>query len=274
MEVNIYLDVFFLLNFIMNVCLVYSCGTLLRCGRKYRFLILSALFGSGVACILLFLQMTANARWFTTVWIRFFTAGIMARIAYGKNAGKKIFVETICLYFLAFALEGTIRFMHSMWGMLLMIVMSHVIGKEQKRRQNQMEVTLFFKGKGVSLKGFYDTGNRLAEPITGKMAHIASYDSVKEILPEPYRQVTESYFRTGLLENTKVTKLQMYEFTFLSYHSIGKETGELLGIRMDSAVFCNHAGKKTEEKAVIALTNQKKLMRDHCQIIINGRLEL
>lgn len=274
MEANIYLDVFFLLNFIMNVCVVYSCGVILRCCRKYRFIIYSSAFGSGMACILLFLQITTNVGLFSAAWIRFFAAGIMARIAYGKKNGKNIFMETICLYFMAFALEGIFRFVHSMWGIFLIIVLSHMIGREQKRRQNQMEVRLFFKGKGVTLTGFYDTGNHLAEPITGRMAHIASYDSVKEILPEPYQKVAESYFRTGLLESTKVTKSQMYEFTFLSYHSIGKETGELLGIRMDSAVFCSYAGKKTEEKAVIALTNQKKLMRDHCQIIINGRLEL
>ena len=112
------------------------------------------------------------------------------------------------------------------------------------------------------------------EPLTGKMVHIANYEDVAELLPECYRQEVEAYFETGILNSTKVTELQMYEFTFLSYHSIGKETGQLLGIRMDSAVFENHAGKKTEEKAVIGLTKQKLFVRGQGRIIMNGRLEL
>ena len=112
------------------------------------------------------------------------------------------------------------------------------------------------------------------EPLTGKIVHIACYDQVKELLPKHYRQVVEQYFETEFFESTKVTELQMYEFTFLSYHSIGNETGQLLGIRMDSAHFKNEAGEKTEEKAVIGLADQKLFVRGHSRMIINGRLEL
>ena len=65
----------------------------------------------------------------------------------------------------------------------------------------------------------------------------------------------------------------MYEFTFLSYHSIGKENGQLLGIRMDSAQFINQAGRKTEEKVVIALTKQRLFVKGQNRMIVNGRME-
>lgn len=274
MGMNIYLDVFFLLNFIVNFCLLYSCGMILRCNRTIGHTVMAASFGSVAACVFLFIPMKSDLWSMFPVWVRFFTAMGMTYLSYGKDHWKSFLREVVCLYFSSFALEGVFRFTHSIGGLILLMAVSYGIGKEKRKRQNRMLVTLTFKEKSVVLHGFYDTGNRLTEQITGRMAHIASYDSIKKILPESYRMVAEHYFETGLLESTKVTELQMYEFTFLSYHSIGKETGELLGIRMDAAVFETDTGKKTEEKAVIALTNQKKLMENHCQIIINGRLEI
>ena len=114
----------------------------------------------------------------------------------------------------------------------------------------------------------------LTEPLTGKMVHIVCYDKIKDLLPKEYRQVAEQYLETELFEDTKVTKLQMYEFTFLSYHSIGKENGQLLGIRMDSAEFETHAGKKTEEKVLIGLTKQRLFLKGRDRMIVNGRMEL
>lgn len=274
MEMNIYLDVFFLLNFIVNFCLLHSCGMILRCNRTIGYTVLAAFFGSLASCAFLFIPMKSEIWPMFPVCVRFFTAMGMTYLSYGKDHWKSFLREVLCLYFSSFALEGVLRFTHSIGGLILLLAVSYGIGKEKRKRQNRMLVTLTFKEKSVVLHGFYDTGNRLTEQITGRMAHIVSYDSIKKILPESYRMVAEHYFETGLLESTKVTELQMYEFTFLSYHSIGKETGELLGIRMDAAVFETDTGKKTEEKAVIALTNQKKLMENHCQIIINGRLEI
>ena len=136
-----------------------------------------------------------------------------------------------------------------------------------------IKAVLFFRGKAKELTGFLDTGNQLCEPLTGKKAHIVWYEDIKELLPEDYQQVAEEYFETGILNSTKVSELQMYEFTFLSYHSIGKENGQLLGIRMDSAQFINQAGRKTEEKVVIALTKQRLFVKGQNRMIVNGRME-
>lgn len=201
-------------------------------------------------------------------------AAAMTYLAFGRTEKKAFLSKFLCLYLVAFSMEGAIRFTDSWKGCGFVILVSYFLGKERRENPNILQVELHFKGKTKKLTGFYDTGNQLQEPITGKMVHVAPYQGVKEILPLPYQQVAEVYFRTGTLENTKVTKYQMYEFTFLSYHSIGKETGQLLGIRMDSAIIWNRVGKWTEEKAVIALTDQKILLKGRCQMILNGRLEL
>ena len=144
---------------------------------------------------------------------------------------------------------------------------------EREEQKLLIPVRLSFKGQEKVLTGLYDTGNDLTEPVFGKPVHIAEYEAVKELMPESYRAAAENYLKTGTLELTKVTKLQMYEFTFLSYHSIGNEKGQLLGIRMDSASFLGEAGEKTEDKVVIGLTAEKLSKRGRYQMIINRRLE-
>ena len=273
MEYNIYLDVFFLRNFVLNLLILRSAAWIFRqrCPWKvWNRLMLSALAGAGINCLWLTGTVTAKV---SGLCVQALTALSMAFLAFRKK-GRELIMFTISLLFLAFCTEGAVTWCGSAVGALLVPVISCLIGKERRRQEQEMRVTLNFKGRQKVMKGFYDSGNLLTEPMTGKMVHIACYDEVKELLPQEYRLAAEHYFQTGFLESTKVMKLQMYEFTFLSYHSIGKETGQLLGIRMDSAVFENHAGKKTEEKAVIGLTKQKLFVRGQGRIIMNGRLEL
>lgn len=266
MEYNIYLDVYFIQNFIMNVFLLISCRALMKNGGTGKRILLAAALGSLGACLVLFIQITIPGRGIL--------AGSMVFVLYGRQNRRSFLMSFLCIYIVSFAMEGAIRFSKSWVGVAMVVLICFLIGKERKEKLREITVILTFKGRTKRLKGFYDTGNRLMEPLTGRMVHIASYKAVKELLPEPYCEIVEDYFETGFLESTKVTKLQMYEFTFLSYHSIGKETGQLLGIRMDSAVYQGDAGEKTEEKAVIALTNQKLFVDDRCQLILNGRLEL
>jgi stage II sporulation protein GA (sporulation sigma-E factor processing peptidase) len=198
----------------------------------------------------------------------------MYSCACGKEQCKREKVGLLFLIFIAMCMEGSIRWTGTFHGVWIVPLICRLIGRERQRKEQEMEVILSFKGREKRLMGFYDSGNRLAEPLTGKMVHIANYEDVAELLPECYRQEAEAYFETGILNSTKVTELQMYEFTFLSYHSIGNENGQLLGIRMDSADFISKAGKKTEEKVVIGLTKQRLFVRGQDRMIVNGRLEI
>lgn len=275
MEYNIYLDVFFLVNLIMNVLALKSLGWIVRKQCSWKKVILSAAIGAGANAAVLVFEIESPM-------LTVLTAAMMCRIlwekrregGWNKRMEKEDFIYPFFLLFLAFCMEGAVSWFRSYIGALFIPVLSYLLGKERKKQEQDMKVVLTFKGRQKELKGFYDSGNRLMEPMTGKMVHIACYEEIKELLPEEYRQAAEHYFATGFLESTKVTKLQMYEFTFLSYHSIGKETGQLLGIRMDSAEFSNSTGKKTEEKVVIGLAQQKLFVKGHDRMIINGRLEL
>ena len=267
MEYNIYLDVFFFVNFTMNLILLAGCGRILRLPLSLKRSFVGAALGAAVSAFILIFGVEFAG-------CRLLTAAFMGRVAYGKGRAGIVIKRGMVLFFGAFVLSGAVSWLSQMSGKLF--EMSGIQGKEAfwyllaggflslalfgviRGEEQQMEllypVVLSFKGRTKELVGLYDTGNQLSEPVSGRPVHIAEYESVKDLMPKSYQELAENYMDTGTLELTKVTKLQMYEFTFLSYHSIGNEKGQLLGIRMDSAVFITKAGEKTEEKVVIGLS--------------------
>lgn len=287
MDYNIYLDVFFFLNFTMNLILLAGCGRICRMTVSLKNCAAAAALGAVTAAMVLLLNLDFMG-------IRFLTAVVMGRVAYGKEKTGTYLKRGLILFFAAFCLDGTVvwlyertkkvmlsfgiqgkeAFFYLISGSLLSFALFGLIRREKEEQKLLIPVRLSFKGQEKVLTGLYDTGNDLTEPVFGKPVHIAEYEAVKELMPESYQVAAENYLKTGTLEITKVTKLQMYEFTFLSYHSIGNEKGQLLGIRMDSAAFLGEAGEKTEDKVVIGLTAQKLSKRGHYQMIINRRLEL
>ena len=267
MEEYIYLDVFFLRVFLMNGLCLLSVGFLNRQNISGSRLIL----GSAAGALWNGILVLAGIRIYGMSML---TAGCMYGMTFGfrGKSGKKL--GTILLFLIAFCMEGSIRWFHSWIGIFFPPVVCFFLGQKSQKQNQELRVILTFRGKKQELEGFLDTGNRLMEPLTGKMVHLVCYEKIREILPESYRQAVEYYFENERLDSTKVSELQMYEFTFLSYHSIGKENGQLLGIRMDSAEFIGYAGKKTEEKVLIGLTEQRLFVRGRDRMIVNGRFRL
>lgn len=263
----IYLDVLFLRIFFMNLLCIISYGMLFSKTIKWKNVLLAVLAGTTGNLVVFFFGVNVCGLSVLFAWL-------MCFFAYGKGKIKLEKEGPLFLIFIAMCMEGSIRWIGTFHGVWIVPLICRLIGREKQRKEQEMEVILSFKGRQKRLMGFYDSGNRLMEPLTGKMVHIANYEDVAELLPECYRQEVEAYFNTGVLNSTKVTELQMYEFTFLSYHSIGKENGQLLGIRMDSAQFIGCAGKKTEDRVIIGLTKQRLFVRGQDRIIVNGRMEL
>ena len=287
MEYNIYLDVFFFVNFTMNLLLLAGCGRILRVAPSLKRSFFGAAFGAAASAVVLLFGVEF-------VGCRLLIAAVMGRITYGKGKAGVAIKRGLILFFGAFVFSGAVSWLSQISGKFLEA--KGIQGKEAfwyliaggffsltlfgmvRGEEEQMEllypVSLNFKGRKKELIGLYDTGNGLLEPISGRPVHIAEDEAVKDLMPKSYQEIVENYMDAGTLELTKVTKLQMYEFTFLSYHSIGNEKGQLLGIRMDSAVFTTKAGEKTEEKVVIGLSKEKLSGEGRYQIIINRRLEI
>jgi stage II sporulation protein GA (sporulation sigma-E factor processing peptidase) len=285
MEYDIYLDVFFFVNFILNFLLLAGCGRILSVRFSVKRFLTAAAVGAGLSALFLLSGKTVPGG-------RILTAVLMGRLAYGKTGVKQVILRGMTIFFCAFVLAGAVEcFLPSLQkisstgkvdgkGLLFLLLLFGLLffffGERwidgRKKEELLLPVCLRWKGKEKRLMGLFDTGNQLVEPISGRPVHIAEYEAVRELMPESYQKAVKNYMETGTLDLAEVTRFQMYEFTFLTYRSIGQEKGQLLGIRMDSAVFYTRTGEKTEDKVVIGLSNQKLSGESRYQMIINRRL--
>ena len=180
MEHYIYMDVFFLRVFTMNLLCLKSLSLLLQKNSSWKRLSIAAAAGAGWnGCLILYDISIKGLS--MRIPCSVLTAGFMCSLAYGSSIRKKERTLPFILLFIAFGVEGSMRFTGSLWGIFPVPIICFLIGRERKKQELEIGVVLYFKGRQKKFNGFRDSGNRLMEPITGKKVHIICYEEGKEL---------------------------------------------------------------------------------------------
>jgi len=176
----VYLDLVFLINFIMDFYILSSVKFLLRLNTKVIRIILGSLVGS-LSLILLFFEM--NNILFNS--LKIIISLLMTLITFGKS---EFFNKLFYLYIVSIVLGGTLYLINDSLGyevnnfifinngysinliILLMIsplilflyVNEHI--KYKKKINTKYDVIIKLKKKTIKVIGFLDTGNKLIDP--------------------------------------------------------------------------------------------------------------
>ena len=182
-------------------------------------------------------------------------------------AGNTIFVEL--------GLGGEIFSIIFLPSILVLIIGRATVGyfKEQIGRDSCFADGLVeFAGSKAELAVFLDTGNNLTEPVSGLPVMIVEYNSVAQILPKELKDEYEKRkFSNGSLVEFLYLVGEKYpnadwfgRLHLLSYRSVGKEQGFLLGFRPNylqikdkklNVVLALYDGKLGGKRAFSAIIN-------------------
>ena len=203
MKYVVYIDVFFAINFFMDFIILLLAKKILKPQTTIIRCFLAALAGAALSCII-------TVKSFKSVIMqKIFTYGVissvMAVIGYPIK-GIKAYIKCIsCIYAVTIALSGIINGLYYFTGVgefmlrginiirfifitaaayfITDFSVKYIKNHRAGTRENDIyKVTLVFNGKSLELKGLYDSGNSLAEPIGGKPVHIAQYDKVEPLI--------------------------------------------------------------------------------------------
>lgn len=150
---------------------------------------------------------------------------LMIRVAYGDKERRELLRGMIFLYGMAVLLGGVIhavwentRLAHfwqvwmagseaeaisiwllalSMAGGLAAIELGRRYRLVSSRREQIQEVTLYYQRRKQTLKAFWDSGNQLSDPCTGKRVHIVEAEALQPLLGEGVYQYLKSYLEQG-----------------------------------------------------------------------------
>ena len=231
MEVKIYVDVLFIINFIIDYILLSVTSLFARKRLKILNTVLASTVGGVFSSVIFFVPVGV---FFSAVFT--FSAGLlMILIAFGKRSFLKILKDTAILYLVSLVTGGLAfsflpKYNHifnngiiyadiNAYSMLFVFVTSVIIihsatgyVRRQKIKSSYIyEITVERNGRSISDFAFFDSGNFLTDPISQKGVIVAEWKSV-----------------SPLFEETKITDAIVknpQDFVYIGCKNLGATTG-------------------------------------------------
>ena len=241
---EIYVDMYFLINFWMNLWVLFLCRLFLHSKVKKRMVILYALIGTigevGILCVPLF---------HSSLKIVIGYGGITALVCFLLFRPKKkqhFYKVLIYCYFSASLVGGVLIGLESIVHKKLsyteivvlvtfLVLWIEIIHQKRKEEQRFCEVKIHFSGDSYcKVMALIDTGNGLVEPISNVPVSIVEEKAVKQ-----YKHM-----------------LKEENFRIVPFHSIGMEKGFLEGYFIEKMEIYKKEEKIEIKKPMIALTKE------------------
>lgn len=258
MEYELYIDVFFLTNFLMDYLMLLLVRRALSCTATHGNIFQGALAGSAVSCVVVCSPLPAFVKLIclhtlvntgmVVIGLRIRTPGVFLKAylllylsgflmggvmsSFSQYTGKYFrigvlfFALTACSYFAA---SKGMTFLEMLW----------------KIREYRCEVTVYLSGNSMKMRAMIDSGNTLVDAITGKPVHIISKKAIEKL--------TGKDFLSDFAENgMKIGHENRRGVRFIPYHTIQEKEGVLPVITIDK--MCIHCSRNTggEEKIIMS----------------------
>lgn len=255
------------LNMLIKFIFIYIITTCLMVRIAYRYINLKELIKN---IIMLFI-------------ITFFFGGLLNSLYYYTNLGY-FFRELMINGLLS---NVKVKFFLLLSPIIFIVVRLFIKAFEEtiRKTHNIYEVEVKYGSESVKLKGLYDTGNSLREPISKRPVAIAEYSAVKMLLPDKLKNAIEAYLKNGFFDQDSIGIEYAPNIRFIPYKSIGKDKGMLIGVIFNEVIVhsieevANNELEKNGNdfvsdnvRTIIAMHNGKLSNNDDYQVILHKEL--
>lgn len=245
MHYKLYIDLFFLVNFLMDYFLLLMVGKMLKCRIRRLRIAAGAAIGAFLACIfVVFLR--------GKIWRLVLFHGVI-NVCLLKTGleikGKRTLIKAwILLYVSAFLLGGVLNafqpyvrsgavfLVFAFAGYHLCLGIWDLLSYFYKNKSGSCKVRLYRNGRECELYAIIDTGNRLRDTLTGKPVHVIERETAE-----------------------KLGCMDLAGERVITYRSIGKENGTMPVLALDR--MCCQCGQEEKwvEKPLAAVSESRKL---------------
>ncbi|NLP34735.1 MAG: sigma-E processing peptidase SpoIIGA [Clostridiales bacterium] len=303
MYLEVYPDIIFILNFFVDLFLLFLLKLVNKKSSSLPRFLLAAAVGA------LFAVFTGIFPWMNVV-IRFLLMNVVAsvvmiRICFGKLMATDLLKQTIVLYLITYFVGGMINsiyhytdfklyimnlgngiaFSNFSWRfitILLLIIMPliliilWILRWYQRNSLDTYDVDLVLFDRCVHTTGLMDSGNCLYDPIFKRPVMVMENTLVKELLtPEFYKEFekAKSYVEGNNFDMNgwNISEEHILRLRFIPYQSIGK-SGVMIGINLDKVMI--NTGKETicNEKVTAAISDNILSSKNKYQVILHKGL--
>ena len=284
MHYEIYIDVVFFTNLLVDYILLRLTGTLFRCTRSRKRTLMGAAAGALFSCGIIYLQFFLKSEIFlpALVLLHGGCAAGMLVIGCDLKKGSLLLKAILTLYFAAFLCGGFWEVIAGdnltpkMFLVLAVAVwfgstaLSYLTDFLRIRTKNIYPVTIFYKGQEYSFHGFYDSGNLLMDSVNGKPVSVAAAAVLSEICSkETVNCLKHLKENPGELQDTEAAGLYPH---FIVFHSIGKEQGVMLAVTLEKLCIQTPSEVVCVDRPVLAFSFDTSAFGKEYEVLLNSRL--
>ncbi len=259
MYYELYIDVLFLINFLMDYILLIVTRRILKCSATHGNICLGASLGAATTCISVVMVRNTVIR---LVLFHGIINILMIIIGLKVRGVRKCIKAFLALYISGFLIGGIFEFAYQYVGdyieigslFLVVAIGCYYIAvgiltflmKILRFGQFYCQVILILGEKQCKTQAIVDTGNRLTDQLTGKAVSVIGKDTAMK-----------------LLNNNVPDKIR-----FIPYHSIGKKAGVIPVITLDRMCI---TGEEDEwiEHPLIGISDTKISENEEYDMILN-----
>ena len=256
MYYELYVDVFFLVNFMMDYILLLIVRRMLQCTATHGRICIGAAIGSLLTCVVMILPIPYIV--VKLILFHVFVNTCMIRVGLKIKSIRSFLKAIIMLYigsillggimevFRQYVRVGSFFLVVAIIGYYFVLGIWKFVSYMQRWNQCHCKVELYLGTKKYQIKGLIDTGNGLRDPISGKPVHILDRATAKRFFGEEY----------------------LKDVRYVPYQSIGKKTGVLPAVQFER--MC--VWKDTQcwvEKPLIAISEETISVGGEYEMILN-----
>lgn len=259
MYYELYVDVLFLVNFMMDYLLLLLVRKMLSCSATHGNVCLGALVGSLLTCIVVILPIPFAFIKFVLFHVLVNTC--MIRVGLKIKNIRSLVKSLILLYIGGFLLGGILEalsqyvkigslfFAVAIAGYYIVLGIWKFISYVQRWNRYHCMVELYFGDEKYLVRGLIDTGNGLRDPLSGQPVSILNRQSAKKLLGE------------AGVKNMR----------YIPYQSIGKKEGVLPAFQIDK--MCIRQEKECwVEHPLIGISEEEVSAGGEYEMILNPNL--
>ncbi len=259
MQYELYIDLFFLVNFMMDYILLLLLRKMLACSATHARVILGAAAGAAFTCAMIAVPIP-----YMFVKLLLFHGVVnvmMLRIGLRIEWGRSFVKAFLFLYIGGFLLGGIIGFLRqyvrigslffvlALSGYLLATGIWSLIDGLIRYNRTHCVVVLYREGRSCRVKALVDTGNRLRDGKTGKPVSVVKPQTAKAL-----------GFSETINESEKLR--------YITYHSIGNAKGALPLFEIDRMCLAEGSGTVEVHRPLLAVGGEEMDL-DGYGIILN-----
>lgn len=279
MYYEVFIDVLFVLNGIMDFFLLRLVNRLLHSSATLWRSFLGACIGAAGICLL---ALSPVSRVLNTILVHVVINTMMVRFGCKLNKIRELVKGVLLLYAASFLLGGLLTFLQRMTGtrgvrmFILLGTISYLFlaagirayARSEKKADRTYKVWLYMNGKCKEGTALFDTGNSLTDPVSGKPVCVGTLRLMEELLPAATVEHLEAFW-DGKAKEWDFGTLHPH---FIPFSSLGCSQGLALAVTLDYLCLEGRKIHKVITRPVIAFSRESSSFGKDCQIILHPNL--